>query len=74
MTLAIGGLAALRDDPSPERELALEDFHRRFRHGFIYINKSKGIREAKDLVGRRIGVRLSSSRFSGPPCIPISSP
>jgi 4,5-dihydroxyphthalate decarboxylase len=28
--------------------------HRRFRHGFIYINTSKGIAEPSDLVGRKI--------------------
>jgi 4,5-dihydroxyphthalate decarboxylase len=30
--------------------------HRRFRHGFIFINKRAGIREPKDLIGRRIGM------------------
>lgn len=31
--------------------------HRRFRHGFIFINSKKGIRSASDLIGRRIGVK-----------------
>ena len=29
--------------------------HRRFRHGFIFINSTKGIKKASDLRGRRIG-------------------
>ncbi|HMF66617.1 MAG TPA: ABC transporter substrate-binding protein [Phyllobacterium sp.] len=31
--------------------------HRRFRHGFIFINSKSGIREPKDLIGRRVGVK-----------------
>ena len=29
--------------------------HRRFRHGFIFVNSKKGIAQPKDLIGRRIG-------------------
>lgn len=31
--------------------------HRRFRHGFIYVNAKAGIREPKDLIGRNVGVK-----------------
>jgi 4,5-dihydroxyphthalate decarboxylase len=31
--------------------------HRRFRHGFIYINTGEGIRSAADLAGRRVACR-----------------
>jgi 4,5-dihydroxyphthalate decarboxylase len=31
--------------------------HRRFRHGFIFINTQKGIREPKDLIGKKVGVK-----------------
>ena len=31
--------------------------HRRFRHGFVFVNATKGIRAPRDLVGRRVGVK-----------------
>ena len=35
--------------------------HRRFRHGFIFINTSKGIRKPADLAGRKIGLKQFQS-------------
>ncbi|MSP57113.1 MAG: ABC transporter substrate-binding protein [Myxococcales bacterium] len=31
--------------------------HRRFRHGYIFVNTGAGIRSARDLNGRRVGIR-----------------
>lgn len=35
--------------------------HRRFRHGFTYINVAKGIRKPTDLIGRKVGLRNFSA-------------
>lgn len=32
--------------------------HRRFRHGFIFINTTKGIKKPTDLIGRKVGIKL----------------
>ncbi len=31
--------------------------HRRFRHGFVYINSQKGIQQPTDLIGRNVGLK-----------------
>ena len=31
--------------------------HRRFRHGFVFLNASKGITKPSDLIGRKVGLR-----------------
>ena len=31
--------------------------HRRFRHGFMFINTGKGIAKPKDMIGRKVGVK-----------------
>jgi 4,5-dihydroxyphthalate decarboxylase len=31
--------------------------HRRFRHGFVFINTGKGITKPTDLIGRKVGVK-----------------
>jgi len=32
--------------------------HRRFRHGFVFINTTKGIKKPTDLIGRKVGIKL----------------
>jgi 4,5-dihydroxyphthalate decarboxylase len=31
--------------------------HRRFRHGFVFINTTKGINKPSDLIGRKVGIK-----------------
>ena len=31
--------------------------HRRFRHGFVFINTTKGINKPTDLIGRKVGIK-----------------
>jgi 4,5-dihydroxyphthalate decarboxylase len=47
---------AARDNDLPFRAIPVF-LHRRFRHGFMFINTSKGIKKPADLRGRRIGVK-----------------
>lgn len=50
------GYFAARDQGLPFRALPVF-LHRRFRHGFIYINTTKGITKPTDLIGRRVGTK-----------------
>ena len=48
---------AARDNDLPFRAIPVFP-HRRFRHGFAYINTTKGIETPADLIGRRVGVKF----------------
>jgi 4,5-dihydroxyphthalate decarboxylase len=47
---------AARDNDWPFRAIPVF-LHRRFRHGFMFINTTKGISQPSDLIGRRVGVK-----------------
>ncbi len=49
-----------RDQGLPFRAIPVF-LHRRFRHGFIFINTGKGIRKPTDLIGRRVGLKQFQS-------------
>jgi 4,5-dihydroxyphthalate decarboxylase len=45
-----------RDQGAPFTALPVF-LHRRFRHGFVFINTAKGISKPTDLIGRKVGVK-----------------
>ncbi len=45
-----------RDQGQPLRAIPVF-LHRRFRHGFAFVNTSKGIKKPADLIGRKVGVK-----------------
>jgi len=47
---------AARDNDWPVRAIPVF-LHRRFRHGFMFINTGKGIGKPADLIGRKVGVK-----------------
>jgi 4,5-dihydroxyphthalate decarboxylase len=50
----VGAYFMARDQGEPLSALPVF-LHRRFRHGFIFVNAAAGIREPRDLIGKRIG-------------------
>lgn len=47
---------AARDNDWPFRAIPVF-LHRRFRHGFMFVNTGKGINKPSDLIGRKVGVK-----------------
>ncbi len=50
----VGAYFMIRDQGEPLTAIPVF-LHRRFRHGFVFINTAAGIREPKDLAGKTIG-------------------
>ena len=58
----VGAYYMIRDQGEPLTAIPVF-LHRRFRHGFVFINTAAGIREPKDLVGKTVG----GTNFQPPP-------
>src|SRR5260221_3328621 len=54
--LSSSSYLAARDNDLPFRAIPVF-LHRRFRHGFMFVNTAKGITKPADLKGRKIGVK-----------------
>lgn len=54
--LSASSYLAAHDNGLPFRALPVF-LHRRFRHGFMFVNTAKGIAKPKDLIGRKIGIK-----------------
>jgi 4,5-dihydroxyphthalate decarboxylase len=50
----VGAYFMARDQGAPLTALPVF-LHRRFRHGFVFVNSAAGIRSPQDLIGKRIG-------------------
>ncbi len=50
----VGAYFMERDQGAPLTAIPVF-LHRRFRHGFLFVNAGAGIREPKDLIGRKVG-------------------
>src|SRR6516225_12017445 len=52
----VGAYFMARDRGLPVTALPVF-LHRRFRHGFVFVNVAKGIVRPADLIGRKVGVK-----------------